>query len=584
MPRSPLIVLKFGGSVLESEDSLPVVVHEIYRWLREGWRVIAVVSAIGGTTDRLLSRARRLTDEPDPESLALLLSTGELGAAALLGVALDRAGVPAHVLDSARIGLHTAGPILDAEPIGLDNAAVESALADRPVAVVPGFIGRTHGPAGRPSLLGRGGSDLTALFLASQLGAARCRLIKDVDGLYERDPAERSDGREPARRFRLLSWDDALGLDGRIVQHKAVRFARQRRLGFEVGAIGAKEATVVGDLPREFASGPGRRGEAPLRVGLLGLGVVGLGVYRALALQRDLFEVVGIAVRDIEKHAGDGVPRHLLTTDPWRVVTGECDVIVEAIGGREPAAELVRAALDLRRSVVTANKAVVASDAESLETLAAARRVEVRYSAAVGGAVPVLEAVARAAGAGPILAIEGVLNGTSNFVLGRLEDGSTLEDAITEARRRGLAEADPSHDLDGTDAAHKLAIIARVGFGLALDPEAVERTAITAVEGPALRAGAGGERVIKHVASLRLTPDGPVARVAPAALAWDHPLAGARGEENRVLIHSADSEPVLVCGRGAGRWPTTESVVADLLDIARARRATPPVRRERSLA
>ena len=249
MPGRPLTVLKFGGSVLRGEDDLAQAVHEVYRWARQG-PVVAVVSALHGETDGLIARAERLCPRPQPAALAALLATGEQAAAALLALALDRAGLPAEVLDAARLGLRTRGDLFESEPVHLDAGVVGDALRSGTVAVVPGFLGRTGD--GVTSLLGRGGSDYTALFLAHRLGAERCRLIKDTGGLYDRDPARHAG----ARRYAALSWSDALRLDGGVVQHRAVRFARAHRLGFEIGAWHAAQTTVVGPGPARFTSPP----------------------------------------------------------------------------------------------------------------------------------------------------------------------------------------------------------------------------------------------------------------------------------------------------------------------------------------
>ena len=183
---SNLIVLKFGSSVLRSADDLPGVVHEIYRYYREGRQVLAVVSAIGRTTEDLLRLAKDLSSNPEPWATAELLATGERTSAALLGIALDRIGVPARVVNPREIGLEIAGSPMDGEPVAVDTSHVHELLRESPVLVVPGFFGTSR--EGRTQLLGRGGSDFTAVFLAAALNA-RCRLLKDVDGVYESDPA-----------------------------------------------------------------------------------------------------------------------------------------------------------------------------------------------------------------------------------------------------------------------------------------------------------------------------------------------------------------------------------------------------------
>jgi homoserine dehydrogenase len=250
---SVLTVLKFGGSVLRNEADLATAVAEIQRWLERDGRVVAVVSAFDGTTDRLLSQAREYVPqaergiEADAAATALLLATGELTTASLLTLALHRAGVGATVLSPCAIDLRTDGRGVDANPVAVDADAIRRALARTPVVVVPGFIGVDD--SRQFTLLGRGGSDLTALFLANELGAGRCRLIKDVDGLYDRDPALPG---PKAKRYETLSWDGALELDGKIIQHKAVRLAKDRALEFEVGAFGKTEATRVGRAGANF--------------------------------------------------------------------------------------------------------------------------------------------------------------------------------------------------------------------------------------------------------------------------------------------------------------------------------------------
>ena len=177
----PIVVLKFGSSVLVDEAALPAVILEIYRELRRGRRVVGVVSAFGSTTDDLIINARARFGEPDPACLARLLETGEAASAATLGLALDQAGVPARILDPGQLALTTRGGFRDAEPHSFSTEVVLKALDEVPVVIVPGFSGRRAD--GSPALLGRGGSDLTALFLAHGLKAEECRLLKDVDGL-----------------------------------------------------------------------------------------------------------------------------------------------------------------------------------------------------------------------------------------------------------------------------------------------------------------------------------------------------------------------------------------------------------------
>lgn len=247
---SGVVVLKFGGSVLTCERDVAVVAREIERRIALGQKVVAVVSALDGTTDRLISQAAHFGPAPDEAATALLLSTGELASAALLGLALAQQGTRAQVFTAGQVSLLTAGEPQDSLAIWVDRDLILSRLKHVDAVVVPGFVGVDE--FGATTLLGRGGSDLTALFLAKNLSAA-CRLVKDVEGLYDRDPAKNAN----ARRYAAASYGTALKLSGTvgaIVQSKAVNYAKEHGLKFEVGAIGRVEATIVGGEVDEFVA------------------------------------------------------------------------------------------------------------------------------------------------------------------------------------------------------------------------------------------------------------------------------------------------------------------------------------------
>jgi homoserine dehydrogenase len=200
-----------------------------------------VVSAIGKTTEALLKQARHLCQDPEPWATAELLATGERTSAALLGIALDRAGVATRVVNPREIGLEVTGEPLDGEPVAVNVHHVEELLACYPVLVVPGFFGTDR--TGRTQLLGRGGSDLTAAFLAVALGA-RCRLIKDVDGVYESDPHDKE---SHPKRFAELNYVDALKVAGKLVQPKAVEYVRSHGAACEVASLASAFCTRIYD-------------------------------------------------------------------------------------------------------------------------------------------------------------------------------------------------------------------------------------------------------------------------------------------------------------------------------------------------
>ncbi len=556
---APLVVLKFGSSVLRSRADLPEAVNEIYRHWRAGKRVIAVVSALGGTTDELLAGARALVAEPEGEVLAALLATGERQAVAWLALALQAAGLPARSLPPEHAGLRVAGPTLDAEPVAVDAAQLERHLAEHPILVLPGFLGLDE--EGRLALLGRGGSDLSALALAAALGAERCLLLKDVDGLYERDPAR--PGPRP-RRFRALPFRAALALEEGIVQHKAIRHAATRGTRFEVGRCGEEETTLVGAAVMAHGPSPDRR---PLRVALAGLGVVGQGVLSELRRTPERFELVGVASRSRERAEAAGVEPARWSPSPALLLEREPDVLVELTGAEE-AGDWIRSALARGCHVVSAHKDLLARRGGALAGLARARGVELRDSAAVGGALPALESVRRLAAREPLERVEGVLNATSNLVLTLGEAGSSLAAGLARARALGLVEQDAARDLDGRDAVSKLALLVRAGFGVELDPDSIPRVALDERLLRAARRARAGDACLRLVARATRREETVSAELVAVRLGPRHPL-GTRGIENRLLVTTASGAAELLRAAGAGRGPTSAAVVADLYDLWR---------------
>jgi homoserine dehydrogenase len=563
-----IIVLKFGSSVLRGPADLPTAVHEIYRWYRAGWRVVAVASAMGETTERLLSEARELVPEPQPHATAELLATGERHSTALLGVALDRAGIPARVVDPREIALTALGTVLDSEPSALDVERFNALLDETPVVVVPGFFG--YGADGRLHLLGRGGSDLSAVYLAKALGANRCRLVKDVDGVYESDPAVAHD--VSLQRFSALGYSDALEHAAPLIQPKAVQFLDRNSAHAEVASIASPYESVIGLFDRALVKSNRR---APTSVMLLGLGTVGMGVYQRLRAMPEHFEVVGALVRNRARHEAAGVAPQLLHESSESLRTIRADIVVDALPGLEPSHELVRHFIGQGANVVSANKTVIAETGPALGVLAAKRNSYLEYSAAVGGSTPMIETLRREVRHNDIGNIAGILNGTCNYILERCSEGLTFEEALRDAHARGFAEADPSDDLSGRDAARKLRILARHAFGQ--DPNALNVEPLSAASLARCRAQLQPGETLRMIARAWRISSAVFGQIQLEAVSADDPFAQTRGEWNKLVIKRATGEEIIVSGRGAGRWPTTEAIVADLLDVRFAQLALTPM-------
>ncbi|MGZ8350018.1 MAG: amino acid kinase family protein, partial [Allosphingosinicella sp.] len=292
-----LCVLKFGSSVLEGEDDFRTAAQEVYRHVRDGEKIVAVVSALAGETDFLLDQAGRVGGDAPPALVARVARVGELRSAALMALALCRMGVRACAMDPDEMKLVAEGDPLDSNLSGLDAAAVMARFDDHDVVVVPGFTAG-HAEYGVVTL-GRGGTDLTAVFFAARLGSKRVRLLKDVDGVYAEDPAKNP----RAERYGAMDYDQAAQASSGLIQPKAIRAAQAGNIVVEIAAIGHHEATLIADVSA--------RKEVPvkwqpMRVALLGCGSVGAGVLSYLAQRPDLFRVNPVLVRQPELHSSDG--------------------------------------------------------------------------------------------------------------------------------------------------------------------------------------------------------------------------------------------------------------------------------------
>ncbi|WP_425470525.1 homoserine dehydrogenase [Saccharothrix australiensis] len=316
--------------------------------------------------------------------------------------------------------------------------------------------------------------------------------------------------------------------------------------------------------------------DRPVRVALLGHGTVGSAVVRLLtgraAGLRDRIgapvDLVGIAVLEPARHAGPW--RHLLTTDAAALVDADVDVVVELIGGVEPARELVLSALRSGKSVVTANKALVARHGLELRAAAESSGAALRYEGAVAGAVPVLRPLRESLAGDRITRVSGIVNGTCNFVLTTMtRTGGCYRDALAEAVRLGYAEADPTADIEGHDAAAKAALLAFAAFGAVVDPGEVRRTGIAEVTAEDIAAAQASGRVVKPIAVCERV-DGQVnVAVHPAMVRADHPLAVVDGVLNAVLVEAEAAGELLFRGAGAGGDATASAVLGDLVSVAR---------------
>jgi homoserine dehydrogenase len=321
----------------------------------------------------------------------------------------------------------------------------------------------------------------------------------------------------------------------------------------------------------------------PLKVALLGCGTVGSAVLRLISEQaEDLtarigrpVEVAGIAVRRPAHHPD--VPQHLLTTDAEALVRREdIDLVVEVIGGIEPARSLMMASFEGGKSVVSANKALLADDGVELHAAAAKAGVDLYYEAAVAGAIPLLRPLRESLAGDQIRKVVGIVNGTTNYILSRMaETGAGFAEALAEATELGYAEADPTADVDGFDAAAKAAILASLAFHTPVTAADVHREGISAVSATDVARAAEIGCTVKLLAICERVGNGSAntvaVRVHPAMIPTTHPLAAVGGAFNAVFVEAEAAGQLMFYGQGAGGEPTASAVLGDLVAVARNR-------------
>jgi homoserine dehydrogenase len=320
----------------------------------------------------------------------------------------------------------------------------------------------------------------------------------------------------------------------------------------------------------------------PIRVGILGAGTVGAEVAARLLHYADDFadrvgaplELVGVAVRDLDAPRHPPLPRSLLTTDVRSLILSS-NIVVELIGGIDPARELVLAALDSGADVVTGNKALLATHGQEIQAAAERVGAQVNFEAAVAGAIPIIRPLRNSLAGDHVQRILGIVNGTTNYILDRMDEhGESFDDALTRARSLGYAEADPSGDITGVDAAQKAAILASLAFHTAMPLDAVPTEGIDRITLEQVRAGRAAGYVVKLLAICERLPGpdgvpGVSARVHPALIPRTHPLAAVHGANNAVFVQAEAAGDLMFYGAGAGGPQTASAVLGDLVSAAR---------------
>ena len=485
-----IIVLKFGDSVLRGSSDVPGAVHEIYRWYRAGWRVVAISGP-----------------------------SGEGHVASLLGMDLERAGIPARFIDADQVNLPAPADFID---------PLQTLLEFTPVLVIADL---------------GGGADQWAVYLANVLRANRCRLLKDVHGVYESDPGRIGSSASPVelQRFSALGYADAL-------DRSSTR------------PITTPATTVL----------------------ILGYGELGASIYRSVAAMPEHFRVIGV-------FTPDGRSRELasevqLFTSLEATMGLRPDVVVDTLSGLEPAQSLDSHFLERGGSVVSANLPLIADAGRKLNTLAARCNTYLRYNAAVGGSAPMMEALRRETHVGDVRSIAAVFGGEASRILDRCSKGFTLEELLESATAE-LGSVAIREQMSGIHSARKLCVLARHAFGH--DPDAFRVDAFDAKSLARARDSLTENCTLRLVARAWKISHRVFGQLQMDALDTRDPLAQVQPEWNRLVItlrqgRERHERQIVVQGRD-GLWPTTEALMADLLDVRFAQLAlsTPATRSAR---
>jgi homoserine dehydrogenase len=337
----------------------------------------------------------------------------------------------------------------------------------------------------------------------------------------------------------------------------------------------SKEESTVSEsnLSTDFSTGYTNQ-QRPLRIALFGFGTVASSVARILVDSRpEGLELTHIYVRSISRRRAEWIPSSVVwTEDADELLGSDVDVVVELAGGLEPAGGWVRRALRAGKSVVTANKKLIAAHGAELERLAAAAGGHLKYGAAVAGGVPVIPGLEQGLAGDRIERIEGILNGTCNFILSKMQEGAEYAPVLADAQARGYAEADPTEDVGGFDARAKLAILMRLALRVEMNPEEIEPQPITEIAAVDFSYARDLNCTIRQIARADYAEGKIAATVGPMLVDLHSPLAWSRGTENMVVFSGKYGGDVVFSGHGAGGHPTAVAVVSDLLALAHGSR------------
>ncbi len=341
-----------------------------------------------------------------------------------------------------------------------------------------------------------------------------------------------------------------------------------------------EHALFKGRKGEYIASGGSNLNKNMIKIGLMGFGNIGTGTYATLEMNRDHiksstgidFEIIKILEKDVDRKRDIVVPGDIYTQNPDDLfLNPDIDIVIELLGGIQPATDLMLSAMNKGKHVVTANKAAVAANYDELRGAAEKNKVMFRYEASVGGGIPILNALTTALQANSFIEILGILNGTTNYILSQMSDfGLEYEDVLKVAQEKGFAEADPTADVEGIDVANKLSILISLVFGVRVPPGSIPTEGITKITKDDIKRAAKSGNKIKLIATAKKENGNLTYSVRPTLIPLSHPLAGVNNEFNAIFVKGNAVDELMFYGKGAGPLPTGSAVMGDVIEIGSA--------------
>ena len=456
---------------------------------------------------------------------------------------------------------------------GLNEDDTYKALANRidpdKRVVIPGFYGM--GPNGEIKTFERGGSDITGSILANGMDASLYENWTDVNGVMTADPRK-----DPsAATIPFLCYDELLKItqDGAQVYHRdAINPAKKKNIPIQIKNTNQPEERGTLIMKKES-----------IQIALLGFGTVVRGVEAILRENKEhissrIYERTGkfvdievkrILVRDITKYPC--VFSEQLTLDFNDILDDpDISIVVELIGGDTVAKDYMISALKSNKHVVTANKAAIAASSGALEQLAKEQNLSFLFEAAVAGAIPVIRVINESLEANHILSIQGIVNGTTNYILSSMtNEQKNYSDALSDAQALGFAEADPTSDVEGFDSMYKLCILSKQAFGKYPQKENISRTGITSIRIEDIERATSEGSVIKLIGSAKIVDGEPYVEVKPTPIPKNSALGSVDGAGNAILITCDNAGDIFLQGQGAGSRPTASAVISDIINLVK---------------